>query len=378
VSLYRSLGVDARKEGTELLLPLLEADLRPFCPVRRRGKGEGVVLHTDGAGSKPQQSYLHWRETGDPSWFQGLTQDVLAMNLDDVVCVGPFQPLAFVDYLSLNSRLLPKRELLSSLARGFGKVLRSLGGLGIRVPFLGGETADLPDQVRTLDLSGTLAALVRLSEVRRGERVREGDLIVGLRSGGRTRYERRENSGLMCNGITLARHVLMSSEYTRRYPELGGGRGYRGRFRFDDYSDELGMTVGEALLSPTRLFSPVVLRILERVGEGVKAMVHNTGGGLTKSLRVGKNVVYVKDSLPEPDPLFLLVQREGRVEWREMYQVFNMGVGFELVVDPEEAEEVVRVSEGFGLGASVIGRCERGKGGNRVIIKSRWGKFEYG
>jgi phosphoribosylformylglycinamidine cyclo-ligase len=148
----------------------------------------------------------------------------------------------------------------------------------------------------------------------------------------------------MCNGVTLARHVLMSSEYTRRYPELGGGRGYRGRFRFDDYSDELGMTVGEALLSPTRLFSPVVLRILKRVGEGVRAMVHNTGGGLTKSLRVGRNVVYVKDSLPEPDPLFLLVQREGRGEWREMYQVFNMGVGFELVVDPEEAEEVVRIS----------------------------------
>jgi phosphoribosylformylglycinamidine cyclo-ligase len=170
----------------------------------------------------------------------------------------------------------------------------------------------------------------------------------------------------------------MSSEYTRRYPELGGGRGYRGRFRFDDYSDELGMTVGEALLSPTRLFSPVVLRILKRVGEGVRAMVHNTGGGLTKSLRVGRNVVYVKDSLPEPDPLFLLVQREGRVEWREMYQVFNMGVGFELVVDPEEAEEVVRISEGFGLGAGVIGRCERGRGRNRVIIKSRWGKFEYG
>jgi len=296
VSLYRSLGVDAGKEGTELFLPLLEADLRPFCPVGRRGGGEGVVLHTDGAGSKPQQSYLHWRETGDPSWFQGLAQDVLAMNLDDVVCVGPFRPLAFVDYLAVNSRLLPKRELLSSLARGFGKVLRGLGELGIRVPFLGGETADLPDQLRTLDLSGALAALVRLSEVRRGEGVREGDLIVGLRSGGKTRYERRENSGLMCNGITLARHVLMSSEYTRRYPELGGGRGYRGRFRFDDYSDELGMTVGEALLSPTRLFSPVVLRILKRVGEGGEGhgAQHRRGadqepeGGEERGLREGQ------------------------------------------------------------------------------------------
>jgi phosphoribosylformylglycinamidine cyclo-ligase len=378
VSLYRSLGVDARKEGTELFLPLLDADLRPFCPVGGVRRGEGVVLHTDGAGSKPLQSYLHWRETGDPSWFQGLIQDVLAMNLDDVVCVGPFFPLAFVDYLSLNPRLLPKRELLSSLAKGFRRVLGDLRGLGIRIPFLGGETADLPDQVRTLDLSGALAALVRLSEVRKGEKVKEGDMIVGLRSGGRTRYERRENSGLMCNGITLARHVLMSGEYTRKYPELAEGRGYRGRFRFDDYSEELGMTVGEALLSPTRLFSPVVLKILERVGEGVKAMVHNTGGGLTKGLRVGKNVVYVKDRLPEPDPLFLFLQREGRVGWREMYQVFNMGVGFELVVDPEEAEEVVRISEGFGLGASVIGSCRRGRGRNRVIIKSRWGKFEYG
>ncbi|MEM3012781.1 MAG: AIR synthase-related protein [Candidatus Hadarchaeales archaeon] len=378
MSLYRSLGVDAKKEGTELFLSLLDADLVPFCPVGREGRETGLILHADGAGSKPQQSYLHWRETGDPSWFEGLAQDVLAMNVDDVVCVGPFHPLAFADYLTLNPRLLPKRELLFHLVSGFRRALKELEALGLEIPFLGGETADLPDQVRTLDLAGVLAARVRLPEVRKGERVKAGDLIVGLRSGGRTRYEKRENSGMMCNGITLARHVLMRGEYTRRYPELVDRGGYRGRFRFDDYLDELGMTVGEAILSPTRVFAPVVLRILKRVGEGVKLMVHNTGGGLTKSLRVGKNLVYVKDRLPEPDPIFLLVQREGRVEWREMYEVFNMGVGFELVVDPEDVEEVVRVSEGFKLEAGVIGRCERGKGGNRVIIKSGTGKFEYG
>ncbi|MEM0358921.1 MAG: AIR synthase-related protein [Candidatus Hadarchaeales archaeon] len=378
MSFYRSLGVDVKKKGTELFLPLLDADLKPFCPVGKGKGGKGIILHTDGAGSKPQQSYLHWKETGDLEWFQGLTQDVLAMNVDDVVCVGPFSPLAFADYLTLNPHRLPKGELLSSLAEGFRRTLKELEALGLEIPFLGGETADLPDQVRTLDLSGTIAARIEFSEVRRGEEIRKGDLIVGLRSGGRTKYEKRENSGIMCNGLTLARHVLMRREYTRKYPELVDREGYRGRFKFDDYLEELGMTVGEALLSPTRFFAPVVLRILKKVGRGVKAMVHNTGGGLTKSLRIGRNVVYVKDQLPEPDPLFSLIQKEGRVRWEEMYQVFNMGVGFELVVDPEEAEEVIRISERFGLGAKVIGRCEKGKEGNRVIVKSERGKFEYG
>ncbi|MEM3883276.1 MAG: AIR synthase-related protein, partial [Candidatus Methanomethyliaceae archaeon] len=152
-------------------------------------------------------------------------------------------------------------------------------------------------------------------------------------------------------------------------------KGYTGRFRLDSYLEELGMTVGEALISPTRIYMPLVLEILRRAE--VKALIHNTGGGLTKCLRVGRGVAYIKDKLPEPDPIFLLIQREGKVDWREMYQVFNMGVGMEVVVDKEDLNQVIDVCEKFGVGAQPIGRCERSSEGNSLLINSKWGVFSY-
>ncbi|RJS90471.1 phosphoribosylformylglycinamidine cyclo-ligase [Candidatus Bathyarchaeota archaeon] len=380
-SRYAKLGVDVKKRGVEAFKERLEV-LFPeaFCPIQRDpdAPGRGLVAHTDSAGSKPVQSYLHWRETGDPRWFRGLAQDVVAMNLDDIICVGA-DPLCFLDYVALNPLKVDKEALLKALAEGFGGCFSTLDRYGVKVLFSGGETADLPDQMRTLDVSGSIFGRVDLEKVVTGQRIREGDLIVGLRSGGRTVYERGENSGIMCNGLTLARLSLMDGEYQRRYPELGepGGRRYRGRFKFDDYLDELGMTVGEALLSPTRLYAPVVKRILERCGGAVHGLVHNTGGGVTKCLRVGRNIRYVKDHLPDPDPIFLLIQREAGVEWREMFEDYNMGIGFEVIVDAESAEEVLSVADSFKLGAQVIGRCERGEGEKALIIRSRFGVFRY-
>jgi phosphoribosylformylglycinamidine cyclo-ligase len=137
------------------------------------------------------------------------------------------------------------------------------------------------------------------------------------------------------------------------------------------------MTVGEALTSPTRIFAPISYAVLEKVGSAVHGMVHNTGGGQTKCLSLGRNVRYVKDSLVEPDPIFGLLQREARVDWKEMYEDFNMGVGFEFIVDPEAVEDVVRTAEGFGVGVQVVGRCERGDQGNSLVIESEHGKFSY-
>jgi len=338
----------------------------------------GLVSHTDSAGSKPVQSYLHWRETGDASWFRGLAQDVVAMNLDDILCVAA-KPVTFVDYIAFNTLLIDRVELLGALAEGFSECFGMLASHGLRVLFSGGETADLPDQMRTLDVSGSIFGRVDLDRVVTGEKIAPGDLIIGLRSGGRTSYEGGLNSGIMCNGLTLARSCLMKADYLERYPELSHSRRGRftGRFGFDDYVDDLGMTVGEGLLSPTRVFAPVAAAVLERVGAAVHGMVHNTGGGQTKCLSLGGGVRYVKDSLPEPDPIFRLIQREAEVGWREMYEDFNMGVGFEFIVEPEAAEEVVGVAEGFGIGVQVIGRCERSLGENRLVIESSHGKFSY-
>jgi len=373
--------VDVRKPGIERFKGAIE-NLYPgaFCVVQRdpSDASMGHVLHTDSAGSKPIQAYLMYKETGDASWFRGLAQDALAMNINDVLCVGA-EPVSFVDYVAYNPLSIDRVAMLGALAEGFAECKELLAREGSPVAFAGGETADLPDLLRTLDVCVTLYGRVELSRVVTGDAVKSGDVIIGLRSGGPCRFEKGQNSGIMSNGHTLARTCLLSAKYLEKYPEISHpSRGrYTGRFKLGDEPNGLGSSVGEALLSPTRLFAPVAAAVLRKVDEGVHGMVHNTGGGQTKCLRVGHGVKYVKDSLPEPDPIFHLIQREAGVEWREMYQDFNMGVGFEFIVDPGSAEEVRRVADGFGLGAQVIGRCEKGAGDNTLEIHSRFGGFLY-
>jgi phosphoribosylformylglycinamidine cyclo-ligase len=373
VGRYRELGVDVRKRGIESFKKLIEGELpHAFCPVTKVGN-KALVLHTDGVGSKPVQAYLQWRETSEDKWFD-LSQDLLAMNLDDAVCVGCGQFL-FVDYVALNPNLVPKRRLLARLARGFERMKEWLNKLGTPFVLLGGETADLPDQLKTFDLSGTVLGIGNPRTIVGGE-VKEGDVIIGLRSGGRCKHEKRENSGIMCNGITLARHCLLKPEYAKKYPEIADGK-YWGRFDTDQYVEELTMTIGEAILSPTRIYAPLILRLLQKFRQDISGLVHNTGGGLTKCLRIGKNITFVKDKLPDPDPVFILIQREGKVSWREMHQVFNMGVGFEIYARRETAEDIISECQKFGIEASIIGRCERGSGKNRVVLKTKFGKFQY-
>jgi len=381
MSRYEELGVNVKKPGIEQFKDSIE-NLHPgaFCVVQRDPLDPemGLVTHTDSAGSKPIQAYLHYRESGDPSWFRGLAQDALAMNLNDVLCVGA-DPVTFVDYVAFNTLLIDRVGLLGALADGFAGCLDTMKREDLPFMFAGGETADLPDLLRTLDVCVTMVGRAKLSDLVTGGRVAPGDVIVGLRSGGAVRYEKGVNSGIMSNGHTLARTSLMSPDYLERYPEMSHpARGrYVGRFKYDDHLDDLDSTVGEALLSPTRLFAPIAKAMLREVGAAVHGMVHNTGGGQTKCLRLGGGIGYVKDGLPDPDPVFKLVQREGRVEWREMYQDFNMGVGFEFIVDPSVTDEVVSTASGYGIGVDVVGRCERSKAGNQLRILSPYGDFRY-
>ncbi len=380
-SRYRDLGVDVKKPGIERFKGEIE-NLHPgaFCVIQRdpRDPDWGHVLHTDSAGSKPIQAYLMYKETGDASWLRGLAQDALAMNINDVLCVGA-QPVSFVDYIAYNPLNIDRVAMLGALAEGFAECKEALEREGSPVAFAGGETADLPDLLRTLDVCVTLYGRVELSRVVSGDAVEPGDMILGLSSGGPCRFEEERNSGIMSNGHTLARTCLLSPSYLEKYPEISNpSRGrYTGRFELGDEPDGLGAPVGEALLSPTRLFSPVAAAVLREAGDGVHGMVHNTGGGQTKCLRVGVGVKYVKDSLPEPDPIFHLIQRESGVEWREMYQDFNMGVGFEFIVAPEHLEAARSAAERFGLGVHVVGRCEKAGGANRLEIRGPYGDFLY-
>lgn len=381
-SRYSELGVDVHKAGIDFFKSFV-ANIFPhaFTNVFKVSEGgRGLVLHVDGAGSKPIIAYLYYKETGDCKWFRGLTQDVVAMNLDDVITVGA-KPIAFADYISLNSFKIPRLEVLHELGVGFKEVFDLLSNFNLPILFAGGETADLPDQVRTLDIAGILLAEVELSKAITGDSICAGNIIVGLKSSGRAKYEKVENSGIMCNGLTLARHALLNESYLSKFPEIGeplSERKYFGRYCLEDYLDELGMTIGEALLSPTRIYAPIIMEVLERCGEGVTGMVHNTGGGLTKILRIGVNLRYIKDNLPPIDPIFKLIQLEGKVNWSEMYEVFNMGIGFEIIVKEEYVDEVVSISEKYGVDAYVIGRVERSSfQSNEVIIKTPEGTFTY-
>jgi phosphoribosylformylglycinamidine cyclo-ligase len=372
--------VDVSKRGIERLKALTD-DLFPqsFCAVTEHPlhPGRGMILHADGAGTKPIVAYLMFKETGSPEWFSPLSSDVIAMNVDDIVCVGG-TPLAISDYVALNPFTLEREALLGGLAEGFRSTLSAMESLGHPLLFGGGETADLPDIVRTFDISATVYGEVDLRAVVTGDGISPGDVIVGLRSGGKAGHEPRENSGLMCNGITLARHSLLSPKYLKKYPEIGSGRegGYFGRHELDSRPRGLGMSIGEALLSPTRIYLPVAKRILEKTE--VKALVHNTGGGLTKCKRLGRGIRYVKDSLPAADPIFKLIQEGSGEGWGEMYRAFNMGVGMEAVVAKGCAADVIGISESFGIEAQTIGRCERSlSDGNSVVIKSGKGTFEY-
>jgi len=380
LSRYEALGVDVKKKGIESFKQVV-TNLYPeaFCVVQRDPDypDTGLVVHTDSAGSKPIMAYICYRETGDAEWFGGLAQDSVAMNINDLVCVGA-KPISFVDYVAFNTLLIKRVDMLKALSDGFGGCLDLLEKEGTPVLFAGGETADLPDLLRTLDVCVTMFGRVRLSKVVTGKMIKPGDKIIGVRSGGKIRYEKGENSGIMSNGHTLARSCLMKPDYVEKYPEISHpARGrYTGRYSYDDYIDELGSTVGEALLSPTRLFSPIALKVLEKYGSDIHGMVHNTGGGNTKCLRLGNGIQYVK-KMPPHDPIFNLIHRESGVEWREMYQDFNMGVGFEFIVDYSIADDVLATVEQYSVGVSVIGECKESKKENTLIIESANGKYSY-
>jgi phosphoribosylformylglycinamidine cyclo-ligase len=380
-SKYAKVGVDVRKKGIEIFKSSIQS-LYPtaFCVIKQDQKfpDNALVPHTDSAGSKPVQSYLNFKETKDINAFRGIAQDVVAMNIDDIACVGA-KPITFVDCVSINKSMVPKEDFLGVLNFEIVELIEILRANGVTLPFDGGETADVPDQVKTLDVSGFMQGRVQLSKIVTGERIRAGNRIIGIRSGGKARYERRMNSGIMCNGMTLARHSLLSSEYTKKYPEtLGSGTlGYFGRFKVNDRVKELDMTVGEAICSPTRIFAPIVFKILDRFGSSVTGLIHNTGGGQTKCLSLGRGIRYAKRDIPQPDPIFSLIQNESEESWRDMFQDYNMGIGFEIVLEAEAAEPVLSIIESFEVEASVVGEIESNPSSNQVVIESNFGKFVY-
>ncbi len=365
---YKSRGVSAQKEDVHAAIAGSDPGLFPsaFCkivPDDLTGDPEWcLAMHADGAGTKSALAYLYYRDTGDVSVFRGIAQDALVMNLDDLLCVGATGPFLLSNTIGRNARRVPG-EVLGEIIAGYEGLARQFREWGITIISTGGETADVGDLVGTLMVDATVVTRMRRDHVIANNRVQPGDVIIGLASFGQTTYESRYNAGIGSNGFTSARHDLLHPEYAARFPEtfdpdLEPALRYSGPFRLADPLPGTPVTVGQALLSPTRTYAPLLVELLRLRSDRISALVHCTGGGQTKCLRAGRGIHYVKDHLFPPPPLFQTIRRVTNTAWRELYQVFNMGHRMEIIGAPALVPEVERLASALHLEVRVIGHCE--------------------
>ncbi len=379
---YEDRGASADKNEVHKAIVGEHPGLFPgaFCkvlPDTLTGSAEHCLLvHADGAGTKSILAYLQWKETGDLSAFRGLAQDSLVMNIDDLACVGVFGPFLLSNTIGRNAKLIPG-DAIAEIIGGYRDCAALLRAQGIEIASGGGETADLGDTVRTLVVDSTVVARARSADVISGQKLKPGLVLVGLYSGGQATYESTENSGLGSNGYTMLRHEFLSNHYKDHFPEAFAPEiaalAYTGKFRLTDALPGSRMTVGQALLSPTRTYAPILKAVVEKVGSQLAAIFHNTGGGQTKCLRFGQGLTYVKDNLFAPTPVFAYLRAQPGQSPRELYRTLNMGHRMEVVCDPSAAATVIAISQSFGIDAQIIGRTEASSGPNRLVLKEHAG-----
>jgi phosphoribosylformylglycinamidine cyclo-ligase len=383
MSLYSKRGVSAQKEEVHAATKSLDKGLYPlsFCkiyPDLLGGDDNWVnVMHADGAGTKSILAYMYWKETGDLSVWKGIAQDAIVMNLDDLLCVGIYDSILFSSTIDRNKKLIPS-EVLQAIIEGSAEFFSKMKDFGINISYMGGETADVGDVVRTIAVNGTMTARWPKKKLITNERIGHGDIIVGLASFGQAQYESAYNSGLASNGLTSARHDVLDKTYGKRFPEtfdpaLPPDVVYIGPHTMGEIVNvnNSGMKVGELLLSPTRTFAPVMKLLLEEKFEAIHGLVHSSGGGQSKCLKyVPDQVKIVKDNLFEPPLIFQLIQQASGADDREMYQVFNMGTRLEIYTDEKSASDIIRVSNSLGVDAQVIGHVEKSDS-KSLLVKTR-------
>jgi phosphoribosylformylglycinamidine cyclo-ligase len=389
MSLYSRRGVSAQKEEVHLATASLDKGLYPhaFCRIYPDFLGNDAdwvnLMHADGAGTKSILAYLYWKETGDISVWRDIARDAVAMNLDDLLCVGIFDNLLFSSTIDRNKSRIPG-EVLQAIIEGTQEFFDELKQFGINIHFLGGETADVGDLVRTIAVNGTMTARWPKSGIITNDKISEGDVIVGIASSGQASYEQVYNSGIGSNGLTSARHDVLESSYGHFYPEtvepsLDKDVIYTGTNKMTDIVRiETGaeMSVGKLLLSPTRTYAPVVKELLEKYFDEIHGMIHSSGGGQTKCLKyLPAPMRIIKDNLFKPPFVFDLIRQSSGADDREMYQVFNMGQRLEIYTTESAVSGLLDTISGFGLEARIIGRVEASEKKELLI---RNGKNEIG
>ncbi|MBC7923680.1 MAG: phosphoribosylformylglycinamidine cyclo-ligase [Ferruginibacter sp.] len=384
---YSQRGVSASKEEVHQAIEHLDRGLFPkaFCKIVPDILGGHPdycnVMHADGTGSKTSLAYLYWKETGDLSVWRGIAHDAVVMNTDDLICAGVTNNILLSSTIGRNKGLIPG-EVIAEIIAGTEEVLAMLRRYGIGIYSTGGETADVGDLVRTVIVDSTVTARLKRADVISNDRIRAGDVVIGLASAGQATYEKTYNGGMGSNGLTSARHDVFAHFLAEKYPEsfdpqLPAHLVYSGKLKLTERVDGLPLNAGQLVLSPTRTYAPIVKAVLEDFRPQIHGMVHCSGGAQTKVLHFLDDLHVIKHNLFPVPPLFKLIQQQSGTDWREMYQVFNMGHRFEIYLPGKVAEEVILIAQTFGVDAQVIGRVETYPG-RRVTIRSEYGEFVYG
>jgi phosphoribosylformylglycinamidine cyclo-ligase len=389
MSLYAQRGVSAQKEEVHAAIQKLDQGLYPdaFCKIYPDflcGDADWVnIMHADGAGTKSILAYLYWKETGDASVWEGIAQDAVAMNLDDLLCVGITDNILFSSTIDRN-KLLITGEVLEKIINGTQSFFNQLRSFGVNIHYLGGETADVGDVVRTIAVNGTMTARWPKSKLITNEKITEGNVIVGFASFGQANYESEYNSGLGSNGLTSARHDVLNKHYAKEYPEtfeptLNDAVVYLGKNKMQDPIMVNGKStnIGKLLLSPTRTYAPLMKQLLDQHFDAITGVIHCSGGGQTKCMKyLPKSLKILKDNLFEAPPIFKLIKENSGATDYEMYQVFNMGHRLEVFTNQNSAAAMIDIANSLGIEAQIIGSVAASNK-KELLLKGNFGELNY-
>lgn len=384
---YAQRGVSAEKEEVHKAIKNIDKGLFPkaFCKIipdyLTQDDEYCLIMHADGAGTKSSLAYMYWKETGDISVWKGIAQDALIMNVDDLLCVGATDNILLSSTIGRNKNLIPG-EVISAIINGTEELVTELKKFGVEIHTTGGETADVGDLVKTIIVDSTVTARIKKDKVIDNANIKPGDVIVGLASFGQATYEQSYNGGMGSNGLTSARHDVFTYALAEKYPEsfdasIPKELVYSGSKKLTDTVADVPVDAGKLVLSPTRTYAPIIKKILEKYSaKEIHGMVHCSGGAQTKILHFIDNLHIIKDNMFEVPPLFKLIQEESKTDWKEMYQVFNMGHRMELYVPEEIAADIIEISKTFNVDAKIVGRVEASEE-KKLSIKSSVGSFQY-
>jgi phosphoribosylformylglycinamidine cyclo-ligase len=384
---YKLRGVSSDKEDVHNAIKNHDKGLYPkaFCKILpdliSNSDDHALIIHSDGAGTKSSLAYIYWKETGDISVWKDLAQDSIVMNLDDVACVGAIDNIVISSTIGRNKNKIPG-EVISNIISGTDEILKFYRGLGINIHSGGGETADVGDLVRTIIVDSCMTVRIKKSQIIDNSNIKAGNVIVGLSSSGTSSYDKEYNSGIGSNGLTSARHDVLSQYIKEKYPESYDNNlpiklSYCGSKNLTDKLDGFNIDIGKMLLSPTRSYAPLLKLIFDEIGRNkINGIIHCTGGGQTKILHFIDNLHILKNNLFEIPPIFKLIMNESNTDPKEMYKVFNMGHRMEIYLDPENASKVIDISKSVGIDAKIIGEVIESDH-KKLNIQSELGNFDY-